>query len=178
MVLQRNAGGLRARSSELQSFISSHPVERICNQESNFNSSFFFRIPEFSALRSDSTHVRSGILPPNITHARGGVIIYVRQGLSFSKLSTSSLSSLDPYSDYVGVNISLNNSSSFSFLNVYAPRIFSSSTESKTDSFSPSILSSSRNLSILVTSTAITPFGTQKVLPTRWEESIQLGHLL
>ena len=34
----------------------------------------------------------------------GGVIIFVRQSLSLSELSTSSLSSLDPYSDYVGVN--------------------------------------------------------------------------
>ena len=39
----------------------------------------------------------------------------------FLKLSISSLSSLDPYSDYVGINISLNNFSSLSFLNVHAP---------------------------------------------------------
>ena len=44
------------------------------------------------------------------THASGGVVIFVRQGLSFSELSTTSLSSLDPYSDYVGINISLNKS--------------------------------------------------------------------
>ena len=75
----------------------------------------------FSALRSDRTHSWSGILSRDATHASGGVIIFVRQGLSFSELSASSLSSLDPYSDYVGVNISLNNSSSLSFLNVYAP---------------------------------------------------------
>ena len=47
------------------------------------------------------------------THASGG-IIFVRQGLSFSELSTS-LSSLDLYSNYVGVS-----NSSLSFLNVYA----------------------------------------------------------
>ena len=82
-------------------------------------------------------------------HASGGVIIFVRQGLSFSELSTTSLSSLDPYSDYVGVNISLNKSSSVSFLNVYAPPIRSSPTDGRTDSFSPSILPSSRNLFIL-----------------------------
>ena len=34
---------------------------------------------------------------------------------------TSTLSLLHSYSDYVGINISLNNSSSVSFLNVYAP---------------------------------------------------------
>ena len=61
-----------------------------------------FRIPGFSALRSDRTHSQSGILSPDATHASGGVIIFVRQGLSFSELSTSSLSSLNPYSDYVG----------------------------------------------------------------------------
>ena len=45
----------------------------------------------------------------------------IRLGLCFYELPTCSLSSLDPYSHYVGVNISLNNSSSLSFLNVYAP---------------------------------------------------------
>ena len=120
-VLQWNAGGLRARSTELLHFLSSHPVDLICIQESNLNSSSSFRIPGFSVLRSDRTHSRSGILSSDASHASGGVVIFVRQGLSFSELSTTSLSSLDPYSDYVGVNISLNKSSSVSFLNVYAP---------------------------------------------------------
>ena len=103
----------------------------------------------FSVLRSDRTHSRSGILSSDASHASGGVVIFFRQGLSFSELSTTSLSSLDPYSDYVGVNISLNKSSSVSFLNVYAPPIRSSPTDGRTDSFSPSILPSSRNLFIL-----------------------------
>ena len=120
-VLQWNAGGFRARSTELLHFLSSPPVDLICIQESNLNSSSSFRIPGFSALRSDRIHSRSGILSSDTTHASGGVVIFVRQGLFFSELSTSSLSSLDPYSDYVGINISLNNSSSLSFLNVYAP---------------------------------------------------------
>ena len=70
-------------------------------------------------------------------HASGGVVIFVRQGLS-SELSTSCLSSLDPYSDYVGINISLNNSSLLSFLNVYAPPppIRFSPTDGGTDFFS------------------------------------------
>ena len=153
-VLQWNAGGLRARSTELLHFLSSHPVNLICIQESNLKSSSSFRIPEFSVLRSDRTHSRSGILSRDTTHASSGVVIFVRQGLSFSELSTSSLSSLDPYSDYVRVNISLNNSCSLSFLNVYAPPpppppIRSSSTDGTTDFFSISIFSSSRNLFIL-----------------------------
>ena len=144
-VLQWNAGGLRARSTELFHFFSSHSVDLICIQESNFNSSSSFLIPGFSALRSDCTHSRSGILSPDTTNASGGVIIFVRQGLSFSELSTSSLSLLDPYSDYVGVKISLNKSSLVSFLNVHAPPIRSSPTDGRTDSFSLS----SRNLFIL-----------------------------
>ena len=140
--LQWNAGGLRARSTELLHFISSHPVDLICIQESNLNLSSYFRISGFSALRSDGTHSRSGIFSANIIDASGGVIIFVRLGLSFSELSTSSLSSLDPYYDYVEVNISLNDSSSLSFLNVYAPSFCSSPKNIRTNFFSSSILPS------------------------------------
>ena len=119
-VFQWNAGDLQARSTELLHFISSHLVDVICIQESNLNLSSSFRIPEFSALRSDGTYSRSGIFSTNVSDASGSVIIFVRQGLSFSELSTSSLPLLDPYSDYIEVNISLNNSSSLSFLNAYA----------------------------------------------------------
>ena len=89
--LQWNAGGLRARSTELLHFLWSHPVDFIYIQESNLNSSSSFRIPGFSALHPDRTHSQSGILSPDDTHASGYIIIFVRQSLSFSKLSTSSL---------------------------------------------------------------------------------------
>ena len=141
--------GLRARSTEQLHFISSHPVDLIRIQESHLNSSPSFRIPGFSALRSDRTHSQSRIFSIDVTQASGGVIIFAKQGLSFPEYSTSSLPSLDPYSDYVGVNISLNDSTSLSFLNVYAPPFRSSPTDGRADSFSPSILSSSRNLFIL-----------------------------
>ena len=177
-VFQWNAGGLRARSTELLHFLSSHLVDLICIQESNLSSSSSFRIPGFSALHSDCTHSRSGILCPDTTHTSGGVVIFVRQGLSFSELSTSSISSLDPYSDYVGINISLNNFSSVSFLNVYAPPIRSSPTDGRNDSFSLSIFPSSRNLFIVGTSIAITPLGLKSHYRPLWGGSIRLGHLL
>ena len=66
-VLQWNAEGLRARSTELLHFFSSHPVDLICIQESNVNLSSSFRIPGFSALRSDRTHSQSGILSRDAT---------------------------------------------------------------------------------------------------------------
>ena len=120
-------------------FISPHPVDLIFIQESNLTSSSSFRIHGFSALQSDGTHSRSGIFSTDITDASGGgVIIFVRQGLSFSELSTSSLSSFNPYSDYVEVNISLNSSSSLSFLDVYAPSIPYCPKGSRTNFFSPS----------------------------------------
>ena len=140
-VFQWNAGDIQARSTKLLHFISSHSVDPICIQESNLNLSSSFWIPGFSALQSDGAHSRSGIFSIDVTDASGGVIIFVRQDLFFSELFASSLSSLDPYSDYVKVNISPNDSSSISFLNVYAPCIYSTSKDSKTNLFSPSILS-------------------------------------
>ena len=95
-VLQWNAGVVRTRSTALLHFLLPHPVDLICIQESNLNSSSPFRIPGFSALRSDCTHSRSGILSLDATHASGGVVIFVRQGLSFSELSTSFLFALSP----------------------------------------------------------------------------------
>ena len=141
-VLQWNAGGLQARSSKLLHFISSHLVDLIYIQESNLNLCSFFRIPGFSALQSHGTHSRSGIFSADVADASGGVIIFVKHGLFFSELSTCSLSLLGPYSDYVEVNISLNDFSSLSFLNVYAPPIRSCTKESKTNFISPSILPS------------------------------------
>ena len=137
-VLQWNARDLQAMSTELLlHFISSHPIAFICIQESNLILSSSFWIPRFSALRFDGTHSRCGIFFTDITNAGGNVIIFVRQGSFFSELSTSSL---DSYSDYVEVNISLNASSSLSFLNVYAPPIHSSPKDSRTNFFSLSIL--------------------------------------
>ena len=141
-ILEWNAGGLRARSTKLPHFISFQPVDLIWIQESNFNLSSSFRIPGFSALRSDGNHSRSGIFSTNVTDASGGVIIFVKQCLPFSELSTSSLSLLGPYFDYAEANVSLYDSSSLSFLNVYAPSIRSSPKDRRTNFFSLSILPS------------------------------------
>ena len=92
--------------------------------------------------------------------------IFIRQGLSFTELFTSPFSLLDLYSDYVGVNISLNNSSLLSFLNVYTPPICIFPTNGRTDSFSHCILPSSKNLFILRDFSCHHPSRTQKVLPT------------
>ena len=112
------------------------PLTLFISRNLTFNFSSSFRIPGFSALQSHGTHSRSGIFSTDVANASGGVIIFVKQCLSFSELSTSSLSLLGPYSDYVEVNISLNDSFSLSFLNVYAPPIRSSTKDSRTNFFS------------------------------------------
>ena len=104
----------------------------------------------------------SGNVHPN----PGPIFSCSNPGPIFSELFTSSLSSLDPYSDYVGVNISLNDSFSVSFLNVYAPLFappqrMAEPTPSLPQFFPPPEISSFWGTSI-----AITRFGTQEVLPT------------
>ena len=148
-----------SQGTKLLHFLSSHPVDLICIQESNLNSSSSFRIPGVSALRSDRTHSWSGILSLDTTHTSGGVVIFVRQGLSFSELSTSSLSLLDPYSDYVGIAISLNNSSSVSFLNVYAPLFAPPQWMAEPIPSLPPFFPPPEISSFLGTSIAITPLG-------------------
>ena len=164
-VLQMNAGSLRARSTELFHFLLSHSVELICIQEFNLISSFFFQIPEFSAQLSDRTHSLSGILSPDATHA-SSVVIFIRQGLSFSELSTSSLSSLDSYSDYVRVNTSLNNSSLHSFLNVHAPLFSHPQRMAEPTPFLPPFFPPPEISSFWGTSITITSFGTQEIRST------------
>ena len=148
-VLQWNVGEFRSRSTELLDFISSHPVDLVCVQESNLKSSFSFRNPGYSALRSNRIHSRSNILSLDDPHASGDVVIFIRQSRFFSELSTSPLSSPHPYSNYAGINMLLNNFFSLPFLNVCVPPTRSSLTDSKTDFFFPSILLSFRNLCIL-----------------------------
>ena len=84
----------------------------------------------------------------------------------FYELSTSTLSSLDSYYDYVGINISPNNSSSVSFLNVYAPLFAPPQRTAEPIPSLPPFFPPPEISSFWGTSIAITPFETQKVLPT------------
>ena len=68
-----SAGGLRARSDEILHFLSLHPADLICIQESNLNSSSSVRNPVNCPLPCDSIHFRSGIITPDGPCASGGV---------------------------------------------------------------------------------------------------------
>ena len=72
----------------------------------------------------------------------GGVLILVKNGLSYTSLSTQSLSSLDPSSDYLAIAVKIKGASPIYLFNVYVPPIRSSS-DSRPKSFSPFLLPSS-----------------------------------
>ena len=147
-------------------------MDLICIKELNLNSSFFST--SLNSLLCNQIAPTTG-LAFSTTHASGGVLIFVRQGLSFLELSTFSFSLLNPYSDCLGINISLNNCSSLSFLNVYAPSIRSSATHTRTNFFFLSISSSSRKLFILGDFNCHHPLLDSKVLPTLVGRKYSIG---
>ena len=73
----------------------------------------------------------------------GGVLILVKNGLSYTSLSTKSLSSLDPSSDYLAIAVKIKGAAPIHLFNVYVPPIRSSSSDSRPKSFSPFLLPSS-----------------------------------
>ena len=70
----------------------------------------------------------------------GGVLIPVKNGLTYTSLSTQSLSSLDPSSDYLAISVKVKGASPIHLFNVYVPPIRSSSSDSRPKSFSPFLL--------------------------------------
>ena len=73
----------------------------------------------------------------------GGVLILVKNGLSYTSLSTQSLSSLDASSDYLAIAVKIKGAAPIHLFNVYVPLIRSSSSDSRPKPFSPFLLPSS-----------------------------------
>ena len=71
------------------------------------------------------------------------VLIFVKNDLTYTSLSTQSLSSLDPSSDYLAITVKIKGTSPIHLFNVYVPPIRSSSSDSRPKSFSPFLLPSS-----------------------------------
>ena len=161
--------GLQARSTELLLILSSHPVDLICIQDSNLILSSSFRIPGFSALRS-------------------GLVFFLLMSHTLAAASSflsgrayPSLNFLFPlflrFSDYVGVNISLNysprsHSLMFMFL-LFALRWITEPISFLPPSFPAPKISLFWGISI-----AITPSGTQKVLLTPVGRKYSIGSFL
>ena len=73
----------------------------------------------------------------------GGVLILVKNGLTYSSLSTQHLFSLDPSSDHLAITIKIKKASPIHLFNLYVPLICSSTSDSHPKSFSLFLLSSS-----------------------------------
>ena len=83
------------QNTELLYFVSLLSISSVSKSPSSSS----FIIPRYSAIQSDRTHSWYGSLPLVDPPASSGVVTVVKQGLFFSKLSTSFFH-LTPYSDY------------------------------------------------------------------------------
>ena len=117
-------------------------------QESHLSSDSTFRIPGYKTLQKNRSMTRRGTTI-STGNLGGGVLILVKNGLTYTSLSTQSLSSLDPSSDYLAITVKIKGASPIHLFNVYVPPILSSSSNSRSKSFSPFLLPSSPTTYIL-----------------------------
>ena len=120
----------------------------------------------FSALRSDRTHSRSGILSSDTTHASGGVVIFVRQGLPFLNFLPPLFLRLIPTLIMSG-STSLLTTPPRSLFSMCTPILFSPPQRmAEPIPFLPPSFPPPEISSFWETSIAITPFEVQELLPT------------
>ena len=111
-------------------------------QESHLSSDSTFRIPSYKTFQKNRSMTKRGTTN-STENLGGGVLILVKNGLSYTSLSTQSLSSLDPSSDYLAIAVKKKGAPPIHLFNVYVPPIYSSSSNSHPKSFSPFLLRSS-----------------------------------
>ena len=106
-------------------------------------------ISGYSTFRTDRTFGRQGPVSSGAHNTDGGVLTLIHSDLAFSQVSVSSLSSQDPYSDYICVKVLFSNHTPLQFLNLYSPPIRNTPSDSRTRTFSPDILPNSPDTFIL-----------------------------
>ena len=136
-ILQWNANGIRPRRTELTHFLSQNQYDLIFVQESHLSSDSTFHIPGYKTLQKNCFMTRRGTTI-STGNLGGGVLILVKNGLTYT-----SLSSLDPSFDYLAITVKIKGASPIHLFNVNVPLIRSSSSDSRLKSFSPFLLPSS-----------------------------------
>ena len=126
----------------LNSYNFSLKISTISSLKSHLSSDSTFRIPGYKTLQKNRSMTRRGTTI-STGNLGGGVLILVKNGLTYTSLSTQSLSSLDPSSDYLAITVKIKGASPIHLFNVYVPHIRSSSSDSRPKSFSPFLLPSS-----------------------------------
>ena len=96
-------------------------------------------MPGYKTLQKNRSMTRRGITI-STGNLGGGVLILVRNDLTYTSLSTQSLSSLDPSSNCLAITVKIKGASPIYLFNVYVPPIRSSSSNSRPKSFSPFLL--------------------------------------
>ena len=108
-ILQWNANGIRPRRTELLHFLSHNQYDLIFIQESHLSSDSTFRIPGYKTLQKNRFMTRRGTTNSTV-NLGGGVLILVKNGLSYT-----SLSSLDPSSDYLAIAVKIKGAALYIF---------------------------------------------------------------
>ena len=158
-ILQWNANGIRPRRTELLHFLSHNQYDLIFIQESHLSSDSTFRIPGYKTLQKNLFMTRRGTTN-SMGNLGGGVLILVKNGLSYTSLSTQSLSSLDPSSDYLAIAVKIKGAAPIHLFNVYVPPIRSSSSDFRQNPSHPFSYHHLLPLTSLATLTAIIHLGT------------------
>ena len=149
-ILQWNAGGLSpSRRAELIAFLSNNQYDLFLLQETHLLATKKFPIPGYSTPRTNRTFARQGPVFSGGHNNGGGGLTLIHSDLAFSPGSVSSLSSKDPYSDYICAIVLFSNHSPLQFLNFYSPPIRSTPSHSRTRTFFPVILPNSPDTFIL-----------------------------
>ena len=149
-ILRWNAGGLSpSHRAKLIAFLSNNQYDLILLQETHLSATKKFQIPGYSTLRTDRTFGREGPVSSGAHNTSGGVLTLIHSDQAFSRVSVSSLSSQDPYSDYNCVKVLFSNHPPLQFLNLYSPPIRSNPSDSRTRTFSPDNLPNSPDTFIL-----------------------------
>ena len=111
-------------------------------QESHLSSDSTFCIPSYKIFQKNRSTTRRGTTI-STGNLRDGVLILVKNALTYTSLSTQSLSFLDPSSNYLAITVKIKGASPIHLFNVYVPPIRSSSSDSLPKFFSPFLLPSS-----------------------------------
>ena len=131
-VLQWNANGIRPHRTKLTHFLSQNQYNLIFVQESHLSSDSTFRIPGYKTLQKEPLYDKK-----RNTISTENLVILVKNGLTYTSLSTQSLSSLDPSSNCLAITVKIKGASPIDLFNVYVPPIRTSSSDSRPKSFSP-----------------------------------------
>ena len=101
-ILQWNAGGFSPSSrAELIAFLSNNQYDLNLLQQIHLSATKKFQISRYSTLCTDRTFARPGPVSSRGHNTGDGVLTLIQSDLAFSPVSVSSLSSQDPYSDYI-----------------------------------------------------------------------------